>query len=97
MQNVFQGRSIGMLKRYHDIPCPNIKDETKPFSLLIRKPRKNLVFDRWRNVSFTPQVLAPGMILFKKYLTLIGQVYFSPFNFFYCAHKEVPGWTTFLI
>ncbi|KAK1436745.1 hypothetical protein QVD17_02527 [Tagetes erecta] len=67
-------RSIGMLKRYHDIPSSSIKDETKPFTLLFPRVRKNLVFDTWRNVSFTPQVLQPGMILFKKYLTLMAQV-----------------------
>ncbi|KAJ0543092.1 putative DNA oxidative demethylase [Helianthus annuus] len=75
--NVFHGPSIGMLKQYHNIPCPNIEDESEaePFSLIMTdKVRRNLVFDRWRNSIFDRKELGPGMVLFKNYLTHMGQV-----------------------
>ncbi|KAI3705851.1 hypothetical protein L1987_76095 [Smallanthus sonchifolius] len=50
------------------------ESETEPFSLIIPKARTNLVFDRWRNISFSPQQLGSGIVLFKNYLTLMGQV-----------------------
>ncbi|KAJ0889074.1 putative DNA oxidative demethylase [Helianthus annuus] len=75
--NVFHGPSIGMLKQYHSIPSPNIEDENKakPFSLIMTdRVRRNLVFDRWRNFMFGRKELGPGMVLFKNYLTHMGQV-----------------------
>ncbi|KAJ0754069.1 hypothetical protein HanPI659440_Chr09g0342821 [Helianthus annuus] len=76
--NVFHGPLIGMSKQYHNIPCPNIEDESEaePFSLIMTdKVRRNLVFDRWRNSIFDRKELGPGMVLFKNYLTHMGQVF----------------------
>ncbi|KAI3705854.1 hypothetical protein L1987_76102 [Smallanthus sonchifolius] len=50
------------------------ESETEPFSLIIPRARTNLVFDRWRNISFSRQQLGSGIVLFKNYLTLMGQV-----------------------
>ncbi|XP_076930925.1 DNA N(6)-methyladenine demethylase ALKBH1C-like [Bidens hawaiensis] len=72
-RNVFHGPSIGTLRHYDGVPPYHTRHE-EPFSLVTPNIRTNLVFDRWRNLCFDRKVLAPGMVLFKNYLTLKGQV-----------------------
>ncbi|KAK1432497.1 hypothetical protein QVD17_09394 [Tagetes erecta] len=84
------GPSVGMLKRYHGIPFCNTEDAPepvpycyrqfepeRPFSLFETETElkiKQVVHDMWRNPRAYCDVLRPGMVLLKNYLTLTGQV-----------------------
>ncbi|KAK1433818.1 hypothetical protein QVD17_10735 [Tagetes erecta] len=75
MQNAALGCPLnGLLKEYHKITRSKINIETKPFTLIVPCERRNLVFDNWRDMTYSLKQLQPGMVLFKNYLTLRGQV-----------------------
>ncbi|KAK9066450.1 hypothetical protein SSX86_013772 [Deinandra increscens subsp. villosa] len=74
MQEAFHGGISKQQCYLHLVPSrDNYVEDTEPFSLITAYDTTDS-WSRWVNLGRPPQKLAPGMILFKDYLNLVGQV-----------------------
>ncbi|KAK9066445.1 hypothetical protein SSX86_013767 [Deinandra increscens subsp. villosa] len=73
-RDAFHGGILKQQCYLHIVPSrDNYVEDTEPFSLITPHDTTN-TWSRWTTIERSPPKLAPGMLLFKNYLNLLGQV-----------------------